>query len=55
MGKPTWVYLIAVAENVFLIGGCAYLVFWRGASPWWFLLAVTLLNTVKSVNTTKED
>ncbi|MEC9268494.1 MAG: hypothetical protein VX464_20715 [Pseudomonadota bacterium] len=22
------------------IGGCAYLVFWRGESGWWFVLAV---------------
>jgi hypothetical protein len=24
------------------IGGCAYLVFWRGVNPWWWALAVLL-------------
>lgn len=27
---------------VFCIGGCAYIVFWKGRSPLWFLLAVFL-------------
>lgn len=26
----------------FCIGGCAYLVFWRDHSGWWFVLAVFL-------------
>jgi hypothetical protein len=25
-----------------VIGGCAYAVFWRDASGWWFLLAVLM-------------
>lgn len=25
-----------------MIGGCAYLVFWRDVSGWWFLLAMLL-------------
>jgi hypothetical protein len=36
---------IGWAWDFFLIGGCAYLVFWRGQSGWWFLLAMILLAT----------
>ena len=27
-----------------ILGGCAYLVFWRGASGWWFLLAMLFVS-----------
>jgi hypothetical protein len=26
-----------------LLAGCSYIVFWRGHSAWWFLLAVALM------------
>jgi hypothetical protein len=29
----------------FIIAGCSYLVFWKGASAWWYVLAVILLPT----------
>lgn len=36
-------YLIYVVLWMgFCIGGCAYLVFWRGESGWWFVLAIYL-------------
>lgn len=28
-----------LAYRAFIIGGCAYLLFWRDAGAWWFLLA----------------
>ncbi len=34
---------MSVLWNVFVMGGTAYLVFWRGQNPWWFALAVFLL------------
>ena len=36
-------YLIYILVwEVLILGGCTYLVFWKGASPWWFVLAVLL-------------
>lgn len=35
-------FLADVAWGAFLFGGCAYLVFWRGNSGWWFVLALIL-------------
>lgn len=36
-------YLIYIISfEFFVFGGIAYLVFWKDASPWWFLLAVLL-------------
>lgn len=32
-----------LAWNSLVLLGTAYLVFWRGESGWWFLLAVLLL------------
>lgn len=29
--------------NFSTLGGCAYVVFWKGRSPLWFILAVLLL------------
>ncbi len=37
--------------GIFNIGGCAYLVFWRGNSGWWFLLAILLASSI----TVKKD
>lgn len=34
-----WVKLAWCSAAVF---GCAYVVFWKGASGWWFLLALLL-------------
>lgn len=36
-------YLIYIIVYEFLcLGGCAYLVFWKNANPWWFVLACML-------------
>ena len=40
--------LLILAYNAFLISGCAYLVFWKGHSGWWFLLTLVLLGGVKN-------
>lgn len=32
--------ILAFGLDAFLTGGAAYLVFWRGFSGWWFLLAI---------------
>ncbi len=38
-----WPYVISIVFfESFILGGCAYLVFWKGASAWWFVLAVLL-------------
>lgn len=37
----TYLIYLLVWESL-VIGGCAYVVFWRGQSGWWFLLAVIL-------------
>ena len=29
---------------VVIIVGCTYLVFWKGVSAWWYVLALALLN-----------
>lgn len=36
------VIIALLVFKAFIIGGCAYLVFWRGESGWWFLLAIML-------------
>lgn len=44
--------------NVFLFGGCAYIVFWRGSSPWWFLLACLIeggQTVIREKKSTKKD
>jgi len=33
--------------DMFLVGGCSYLVFFHGASPWWFVLAMILSASVE--------
>lgn len=32
--------IYALLWNVFLVCACSYLVFWRDASAWWFLLLI---------------
>lgn len=32
--------------DALILGGCAYVVFWRGASGWWFVLAILLSASV---------
>ena len=34
--------LIFLIWDMFVIGGTAYIVFWKGHSAWWFLLALVL-------------
>ena len=46
--------LLILPYNAFLISGCAYLVFWKGHSGWWFLLAVVLLKSVETNDDAKE-
>lgn len=41
MAHLTYFFYIVLWE-AFTLGGCSYLVFWRGESAWWFLLAVFL-------------
>lgn len=43
-----------ILEFIWAVGiifGCAYLVFWKGESAWWFVLAIFLANV--SVNKSK--
>lgn len=38
-------YLVFVAYYVYCLGimaGCGYIVFWRGESGWWFVLAALM-------------
>lgn len=39
-------YLVMLIWNLFVLGGTAYLVFERGHSGWWFLLALLLMQNV---------
>jgi hypothetical protein len=41
------IWLAATIWNVFLIGGCVWLIAERGWSYWWILLAVFLLSSPK--------
>lgn len=41
------VVIIAELWNVAVLAGTAYLVGWQGWSPWWFVLAVLLLNNLE--------
>lgn len=41
--------------GVFVIGGCSYLVFFQGASGWWFVLAVIIANVSISTKKTEYD
>lgn len=46
--RETAGYGMTLAYNAAIIGGCAYLVFWRGHSGWWFLLAMLLMASFKT-------
>jgi hypothetical protein len=37
--------LLRCAFNVAVLATCTYVVFWRDASGWWFLLALLLCST----------
>ena len=39
--------LIVAIRNMMILGCTAYVVFWKGHSPWWFLLAIILLERVE--------
>lgn len=47
--NKAWAYIIGIicvtTWNVFIIGGCAYLVFWKEHSAWLFLLAIILMSS----------
>lgn len=32
--------------DAMIIGGCAYIVFWKGHSGWWFVLAILLSGAI---------
>ena len=49
MKELTYLIYIVLWE-AFVIGGCAYLVFWLGASGWWFILAVVLSGAAYTPN-----
>lgn len=36
--------IIGFIWAIVIVFGCSYLVFWKEESPWWFLLALLLLN-----------
>jgi hypothetical protein len=40
--------LIVFLWVMFLIGGCTYLVFWKDASGWWYVLAILLASTAQT-------
>ena len=40
------IYIILFETLIF--GGCSYIVFWKGFSGWWFLLAVFMSSAVYS-------
>lgn len=37
------IYLCVLVWNLVLICGTSYLVFWKGISGWWFVLAMLLI------------
>lgn len=50
--------ILAIIWNIFIIAGTSYIVFWKGESGWWFLLAILLMVAVSSVvckSDTKEN
>ena len=36
-------YIFCLIWDIFVIGGCAYLVGWQGWNPWWFAFVLLLL------------
>jgi len=45
--KNWHIYAYVLIWNMFLVGGCTYLVFFRGASPWWFVLVMIFSASVE--------
>jgi hypothetical protein len=43
--QANWVRLL---YGVAVIFGCAYVVFWRGFSGWWFVLAILLAGSFRA-------
>jgi len=41
MKEITYLIYIVLYE-AFIVGGCAYIVFWQGNSGWWWLLACAM-------------
>lgn len=35
--------IVVLIWNMFVVSGCSYIVFWKGNSGAWFLLAILLL------------
>lgn len=35
-----WYIVFAFLTDMMFIGGCTYLVFWKNASGWWYVLAI---------------
>ena len=48
--KITIALCAVLAYNLTLLAGCSYLVFWKGASPWWFVAVVLLHENIKIKN-----
>lgn len=42
--KENWSLIVGmiILWRIFLIGGTSYIVFWKGYSGWWFVLAIML-------------
>jgi hypothetical protein len=52
MSNPTnfWdvlALLLGISYNLAILGGTTYLVAERGWNPWWYVLAICLLSSVK--------
>jgi membrane protein YdbS with pleckstrin-like domain len=39
--------VIMIAWALLIVCGCAYVVFWRGESGWWWVLAIVLMGAVR--------
>jgi len=51
----TIIFVIYYLYVIFLLVGCSYLVFWKGASGWWYLLAVLMSQIAPTITTTRKD
>ena len=50
------ILLVLVLYNAFIFSGCAYIVFWKGHSGWWFIPAFIAANiSVSSRNEETEE
>ena len=47
MNKSLLLQALVILENLAIIAGTAYIVFWRDESGWWFLLAIALVSSIK--------